>query len=772
MRLMRIPISITAGMVMLPPLLLGRPAAGLSGPDQRAIAQLARELRRPAVVAYLSLQPGYEDAAGLAGLRFDEGAQVVVAYVTNGESSPSDIGDRAPNVVAGRRKEEASRACDIIGATPIFLNLADPGVVPDRDRLAAIWSQDTLSARIVRLLVRYKPDLIIVGSDHRGNQPRSSRATFLAEQVLTAVRRASALPDTGQARRWAVSRVVAESGPGTSPRRLSSMASEMGNALLSAYESMHLQVGPRPDGKEPVYEPMFPEGPAGSPKLLDGLPVLGPVARTFAPVINSLAGIPKKPIDKPSRKALRRAIDTLDVLLGRERALMSTGDLRILASWKNTLEQLRCLLMGVRVDYSVDDLNVSRSSLVYMKIGEVGPDGDSASTRIFFPLARDHEWGINESPDSQFPLSSGREFRVLTPHNLEYNFPSSTYGLDRASLATRFSFIVIHRGRTADGDYILKKDIQFRATPRRSLEVATPVIRADSGQRLIVRMINSNRDAYSGVLTVGDSLFQPASVKVDLKLRNEVRFDTLIVTPTMPLAEGDYRSSVSISGGSAYPFVARKFDAVAAPGVRIGVLTACEGSPLVAGLERLKANWTYLNLGRPDPRGWKGCDVIIVDRDAFSGVREPSAWRAALQSWVRGGGHCVVMAPTRGGGITEGAAPLSFVQNAGIAPWAQLEVDSASALVSSPNRVRPGDWGGWVVARGLSHISCEPAAGVKTLVRSEADGLVLAAEVNDAKGTWTLVSLDLSSQLMNVHPGVHRMLGNLLQPDGPGASKP
>jgi hypothetical protein len=33
----------------------------------------------------------------------------------------------------------------------------------------------------------------------------------------------------------------------------------------------------------------------------------------------------------------------------------------------------------------------------------------------------------------------------------------------------------------------------------------------------------------------------------------------------------------------------------------------------------------------------------------------------------------------------------------------------------------------------------------------------------EGKGRITLVSLDLSSQLENLHPGVHRLLGNLLR---------
>jgi LmbE family N-acetylglucosaminyl deacetylase len=771
MRLIRIPVQLTLGIALFSSITLGRPPAAAARPDGKAIAQMSRELRRPAVVAYISLQPGYEDPARLAALRFDEGVQLVVGYVTNGEGTPSDSGDRSPNLVAGRRKEEASRACDLAGATPVFLNLPDPGVIPDRDRLSAIWSRDTLALRLVRLISRYKPDLIIVGSDHRGSEPRSFRAVTLAEAVVDAAGRATALPDTGQMRPWAVARIVAEAGPEPRMRRISKAASGLAKEIAGAYESMRLQIPLSPSVPEQRLETLLPEKGPVPASALDGLPVLGTAGRSFAPMIASLAGTSRKPIDRPSLRAVRRAIDTLDVILARDRALLQPSDVRVLATWKNGLEQLRCLLMGVRVEYSVDDLHVSRSSLSYVKFGEVGPDGDSASTRIFFPLARDHQWGINESLESQFPLSAGREFRVITPYNLEYNYPSSSYGLDRTSLATKFSFIVIHRGKTSDGDYILRKEIPFRATPRRALDVVTPVIRADSAQRLIVRTINANRDAYSGVLSVTDSLFLPVSAKLDLRLRNEIRFDTLLVTPAVDLGEGDYRLTLSVSGGNSYPFVARRFDAVVAPEARIGLITAVEGSPIAAGLERLKAQWTTLSPARPEPTSLNQFNVIVIDRDALSGVRDLGAWGRALRSWVRSGGHLVMLAPTRGGGLPEGIAPLAFTQNPGISPWARLEIDSASTMAASTNRVRPGDWGGWVIARALSHVTFGPAAEARTLVRSEADGLVLAADANDAKGTWTFVSLDLSSQLMNVHPGVHRILANLLRP-ADGASKP
>jgi LmbE family N-acetylglucosaminyl deacetylase len=756
-----VPIILIA---LVPALLWGEAPRSSAGRYAEPIAQCLKELRNPAVVLYLSLQPGYEDAAQLARYRFDEGAQVILGYVTNGEGTPSDVGDMAPNAVAGRRKEEATHAAEVIGATPFFLNAPDPGIVPDRERLLRIWNADTLSARLTRELRRYRPDVIVLVGDRRAGQVRSVRLETLRELVLAALTRAvseNAGQDSLRSGLWKVSRVLIEKDAADKRAKLRRQTADTARAMLGAYASMRLQLASAEARRAHDYDMVLPARPVLRGGHLTGVPVYGKYAARYLVHVRELAGTQARPIERPSLRSVRLAIDSLDVLLARDRSSIGTGDLRILATWKNSLEQLRCLQLGVSIDVSVDNPNVTRSQMVFLRFGKISPGDDSARTRIFFPGAANHTWGINESMESQFSLSSGREFRVISPYNLEFSYPVPLFGLDKPSLPTRFSFIVIHRSRKSDSDYVYRKEIPLHANPRRSVEVLSPIVRAGKGQPLLIRMVNSNRDAYSGSLSIDDSLFLPVTRPVSLAQRDEVHIDTLSVTPKSPLPEGDYVSAVTLSGGGRYPFVVRSFPADIPPEATIGLLTAVPDSPLAVALERLNASWHYLT---PDARPGSDINVIVVDRDVFAESGMAPAITEHLQAWVKEGGHLVVFSPSAGNPLPEGLAPLAFEPGPAVPPWGQLEFDSTSIFVSAPNVVRVHDWDGWVISRAQSHIRVDAALGTRILVRSGADRSTLAAEVAVDKGLVTFVALDLMPQLMNVHPGAHRILGNLLRP--------
>ena len=86
----------------------------------------------------------------------------MVAYVTNGEATPDDEGGSLPLFTAAKRKEEADRVARLLGSTAYFLNVPDPGAVPNRKILENIWNTDTVTARLDRALRRFRPDVIVL----------------------------------------------------------------------------------------------------------------------------------------------------------------------------------------------------------------------------------------------------------------------------------------------------------------------------------------------------------------------------------------------------------------------------------------------------------------------------------------------------------------------------------------------------------------------------------------------------------------------------------
>ena len=730
-----------------------------------AVHQHMLELGTPAVVLWVALQPGYEDLAQIAHLRLAVGARVVVVYVTNGEATPDDEGGSVPVYIAAHRKEEADRVTRLLGATAHFLNVPDPGIVPRREILEQIWNTDTVVARVDRAVRHFRPDVLILGGDRRGGEIHSERQRLLSDLVLRAVKRAAdpkARPDTVRPPAWGVSRVFLETAPAHVERQYdavhpvwNSTYRSMATAAGALYPSLKYQLVRWHGEGDPRYSMIVPQGQTKAPAMLRGLPVAGPHSRAFRPTIDSLLRQRQGKKYRPRRDDVVRAIDRLDVVYARNRRELSPADGRIIAGWKNTLEALRCALLGVKVAYAVDDSLITQNQIVYLRFGEVLPGADSTRTQIFFPGTLNRAWVINESLLSQFPFSPDREFRMLSTHQLEFSVPMSQFGIAQSSLWSRFSFIIVHRDSVRGRDYIYRGEIPFRGAPRRTTEVLTPMVRAVDGAQVIVRLINVSRDSYKGTLRLTDSLVAPVEHEVWMPGRAFVCLDTVRLTLRSPLPPGDYPMKLNLSGGGELPFVARGFEVRTDTAAKVGVITAMKDSPLQQALSRLRIRWEKCTI--VERSGLTPFNVVLLDRDVMEGPGIHEQEWSVLLDWVREGGMLLVMPPVSMNGSIPGAA---FRAGSMLPPTASVLVDSMAGLMVEPNVLSPSDWDSWVVARSFGTVAVDRGRSAVTAVASDDGPLVVS--LSEGRGTIRVVTLDLYSQLMNIHPGAHRILANLI----------
>ena len=84
-----------------------------------------------------------------------------------------------------------------------------------------------------------------------------------------------------------------------------------------------------------------------------------------------------------------------------------------------------------------------------------------------------------------------------------------------------------------------------------------------------------------------------------------------------------------------------------------------------------------------------------------------------------------------------------------------------SSVLTAPNAVGQVDWDGWVETRAIEEniSSRQDARVIMTAVHGSA---ILIANYPVGKGSVTLIAADLQSQLMNYHPGVYRLVTNLI----------
>jgi len=752
-----------------------RAAASRYFPDTGAAAvhQRGLELSGGAVVVVIALQPGYEDLPLLAHLRMASGAQGAVVYLTNGESTPGDDGGRTPLEVAAARREEAYAALRTLQVDARFLNVPDPGVCSTREALAGIWQPDTVVARLVVALRYYRPDVVVIAGDLRGDELSSLRQQTMTDLALRSVKALEHVPDSIDRKKtpmWRVSRVYRETEGRGKERTydrvhplLRSSYRAMAIDAARAYESLRLQLKHWMDSGDRRYAMILPRGAQPPSGMVSGLPIVGAKVQKISRTVRALVEGKNGGKRAPTLREVARTIDTVDVYLARYRQTVTGDDLRLLAFWKNGLEALRCALLDVKVQYGASDSLITKNQLIHLRFKSLSSRTSGKQSKVFFPQAIDHTWGINESTEYQFDLLPPVEFRILTPRMLKFTMPGPQFGLKEPLLRTRFSFNIVHRDSLPERDFIYKGDLQFRTGPRRSFEILTPIVRAVDGAPLIFRLQNFSRDPYEGTISITDSLAESAGKKIFLPPKDFVLVDTLRVSLRQRLPVGDHWISVSLSGGDQAPFILRSFEATVDSQARIALVTSMTESPVAHALDRLGSAWSRLKTTGEELRDLERWNVIIIDRDALAGVPTLASQQGRFVEWLRRGGRLIVFPQTAS--VGGGAAFLqdaSFRQSPLLPVNTEVLIDSSSRIALSPNVLRPEDWGDWVVARSLASLTIKRDVQARVLVSASKDRVPLVVSFPVGKGQITLIALDLVSQFLNVHPGVHRLFANIL----------
>jgi len=740
---------------------------------REAIHQRALDLNSNAVVLMVALQPGYEDLNLLARLRLGIGAKTIVLHWTNGEATPNDADGASPGLLAADRREEAFRAAALLGAQVHYLNLPDPGVVNRSGELASFWNPDSTVSKLVPLIRSYKPDVIVIGGDFRGGSLRSTRQQALVEQVLSAVKRAaSAKEDSLRAGPWRVQRLleqVENRAAAKEPQydnihplwKVSYRA--MGLKAADEYRTLRCQLPVWLKRGDRRYSQIVPAAKSAPREITTGVPVISPRLKSLAAAVRRAAGKEVKGVRSASLDPVVRAIDSLNVFLARYRPTLATDELRVVSSWKNGLEDLRCSILDVSIAYQSSDSLVTQSQLFYLRFTGFSSRTSKTHTKIYFPGVMEKKWAINESSTYQYDLATPQEYRVITPTPMDFNFPVSQFGVTRPFARTRFSFLVHHQDSLIGRDFIYRGEVLLQSGPRRTFELLTPAVRALDGEPVVYRLVNITRDAFEGVMELVDPSLNQTSKRVFLSQKDEVLVDTLFLSFKEPPAPGTSTVTLSLSGmGGSIPVVIRNFEALVDSGARIALYSDVGDSPLTQAIRRLRLPCVRTNALQSALLG--SANVLVVDRDVLAGTEVRPAPIDSIHAWVSAGGHLLVF--PQGSSASNGTSlvPWAKFQSGPLsAPGDSLVFSAESDLLTHPNRLAPADWSNWVVSRSMWSLSMPAGEPDEVVIRTAEGRHPLLVSRKEGKGRITLVSLDLSSQLENLHPGVHRLLGNLLR---------
>ena len=762
------------------------PASAQYFPDigREAVHQRALDGRSRLNVLSIALEPGYEDLAALAYFRMGVGARIVSAYVTNGEAGESDVRGEYPNQLAAVRRTEAARALNMLGGEEFFLNMPDFGAAVDTATVRDQWPIDSLRQRLSKLIVDLRPDVILIARDW-ATGGTSPRLEVLRAELLRAVQRLE--PTAAQKKaggadelyRWNVDRILQETGSKTGIRVASDRVhplwkksyGSIGDEAASAYESLIVQrkqwYSLAPSGPVISYEQSYPR--RGKPRraLDDELPPPAPanLKGIDAEIVRIAAALQGGRISGSSKvDALKRVtavLDSVDALLSDPLELSSQGR-KIALQWKLSLENLRVALLGVAVRHSEDYRILAERQLMILTIDTVLGVRPSDSLRLYLPMY-DQGWFINDIRDKIQPLVQKKQNNFLSPAKLEYDLPASLDGLSRSTIGKTVTFFVLRQGKGREENFIDRVSLRLLYSPKFTVEVLTPIVRAVNSERVIVRLTNHSRDGVRDSVHVIDSLAFAPKVQFGLSQKDLSQVDTLILTWKRPLEEGTYLIPVNIAEQQVGRFATRAFEADIDKNRQVALITGLAESPTAGALRRLGVSFKEFYDAGSLAKGLGAFPTAILDRRALTLIANLRTQLPILVDYVERGGHLIILAQDA---KTWNASPLVDGLNLTSSnAWEEafaVEADSSHRLLSTPNPIREKDWTGWLYRRASNILSGPALASAVVPLRSRDDKNPLIAEWKMGTGLLTYVDLALSHQFLNVHPGAFRLLANII----------
>lgn len=726
-------------------------------------------------VLSISLQPGFEDLAALAYLRFGRGAKIVNAFVTNGESGDNGSKVETPGEVAFHKRAEAFEVSSALQGSEYFLNFPDFGSARDTVYVREYWA-DSLESKILELIESFRPDLILLAPDRQESDIVSARWQFVRAALGRAVRTAAQTKTSSgfvRPRFWKVGRVVVaqrngrfsfplEQKPVFDSRSFKSIAADLAptyrslKGILSHWQETDLR-----------YTVDYPAPPKSLKSPDAGVPGTLPAGiRNLGKQMDGLwkyiqTSVNKRTLRGSKSVALKRLVsimDSIDIRLSGWH-FFANEDRKTLLHWKEGLEELRNAIVGISVRYTMRDTVLLARQITTLRIDSVEGLPSGGITEIFFPDVGPR-WFLNEDVQPKVPLTIGSEYRLISPAPVELDLPMSYGGRMRSQHGSPFEFFIIHQKKSR-AESIFKKTAQrILFAPKLTVEPLTPIIRVIPHEQFAYRITNHANDGILDRLGINDTLAtaEPKAFRINTKDSSVV--DTLELHWSDSIPPGTYRVPLHIGQAVVGYLAARKFEARIDSSRVVGVLPSGERSVLIQTLRRLGVPYRILKKATEAA----ALDILVVDERLLSLRPETVDSHVSFGEFMdRGGTLLVLSQDAESWNELKMFEGISLTATASFDAQSPVAADSLHPVIGSPNRLTEQDWEEWLFSRSPNRVEVSAEVMATVPVVLEAGNRTPAVLVFPrGKGKLVYVNLNLGKQLENIHPGAFRILANLL----------
>jgi LmbE family N-acetylglucosaminyl deacetylase len=465
-------------------------------------------------------------------------------------------------------------------------------------------------------------------------------------------------------------------------------------------------------------------------------------------------------------------------------------------------------------------LNVPAGWTVTPKSGETGSLAPKQSASIVFAVTVGAEARYSQPYWKVHPGVDRYDIEVPADQTLPWSPPAITatvtYGVGGATASVSAPAYYRYDGPWVGGE----KQKIVNVVPAMSVAMTpgiTVVPLAAGGRAKEFRVAVRNYAPSGGDVTVRLDAptgwtVRPASARVPFSVENEEMSVQFFVTPPARLLPGaatlgavatrdgaEFREGVQVI---AYDHIQERhllnpaestiklIDVTLPAGLRVGYVMG-PGDETAAAIEQLGATVDRLTPSDVAFGDLSRYQTIVLGIRAYEARADVRGYHQRLMDYVKNGGRLVVQynkvamnqlgagaAGVSAGGFRGGGAataspyvpyPGGITSNRVTVEEAPVRIlDPRAPMLTSPNRITPADFDGWVQERGLYFFGAQDPRYTDLLASrdpwpynpGEKLGLLTTAKVG--KGTWTYVGLGLWRQLPAGTPGAYRLLANLL----------
>jgi len=739
---------------------------------KNALYQRSLDLKSNLNVLSIALQPGLEDLAALAYFRMAKGAKVVSAYLTNGEAGESDLEAEYPPFLAEIRRQEASAALSFLDSEAHFLNMPDMTSAKDTSKVRSLWLADTLQARLKRLILRFQPNLILIAPywTEDSDNPMLKILYFDLLKVIKKIKLPPPADRFNQEKNWQVSRIFAANHDKgnfkivyevrhpkwkKTYREVGAEAAQR-YATLTAQRSLWLKLG------EPSYALLYSADNQKIKEIDEGLSKLNTLR--FRSIESKIERLADDIIQGKTKGALNKLVaikDSINIFL-LQRYMMEAAESEALFDWNSDIENLRCALLGVAAKYSISDTKLTAVQLTNLTVDEVTAIDDHGKTEIFFS-GTNQGWIINEDRQQKLPLKLHEPYRLISPQNVNFNFPFGQQAIQSATEKVPYFFFIIHNAPKKESSFVYRVRIDFTFAPIFITDILNPIIRMIPGEAVHIRLTNMSRDAVVGRVKVENEIASSDEQFFRLDTKESFFADSLMINWKGNPKDSSYLIPVKIGNTPVVNFVARKFSAEFDSTKKVGLLSGLKNSSIESALVKLSINYTKVASCKNLKRLLDSLNVLIIDRRLLTLKPQIFDYKNSLDEFVTRGGHLLV--------FSQDAAVWNdkpLWQGMTLTPTlccdetTPLHLSQEHPLLNSPNIIFEEDWDDWLFKRGYNIISGEILDQAQLPVKTASQHCPLIVTFANGKGKVTYVDLALEPQFLNVHPGAFRLLANLI----------